>query len=110
MGRVPNATISLMYWNVRLESICGSGPVSAGPDSDTGEVVECCAGGVAAPFFAAGDGAEEDPLLHAILPSMNRRSPARDVNHEEYRGRRKKSPPFPPRPLFSNDMISPVVP
>ncbi|SRR6266851_2169130 len=85
MGRVPKATISLMYWKVRLESICGNGPESDG----AGSVVATGAGwgaGTAAPAEAVSDVGEDDPLLQAILPSMNISRIRRKPNHWAHEG------------------------
>src|SRR5258706_9019122 len=87
MGRVPKATISLMNWNARLESICGSGPSSAGTEPAAG--VGTVSGAAAlAPLFAFSAGVDDDPLLQAVLASMNISRGARKLNHGGHRGTR----------------------
>src|SRR6266850_5107579 len=82
MGRVPKATISLMYWKVRLESICGSGPGSGG---DAG-----AATGSGARALAFSGGADDVPLLQAILLSMNISRGRRKLNHGGHKGTQEK--------------------
>src|SRR6266849_2787399 len=90
MGRVPKATISLMYWKVRLESICGNGPESGGVLSAPGAAADSGAGAIAAAFSAEAD---DVPLLQAILPSTNIRRGRRKLNHGGHRGTRGKPVP-----------------
>src|SRR5258706_6982491 len=90
MGRVPKATISLMYWNARLESICGSGP-----ESDGAAAVAVGSGAAALDVaLALCAGVDEDPLLQAVVANKNISKGKRKLNHRGHRGTQRKSLPM----------------
>src|SRR5580765_1141240 len=72
-----------MYWNVRLESICGSGPESGGVVSAPDEAADSGAGARTAAFSA---GVDDVPLLQATLLSTNISRGRRKLNHGRHRG------------------------
>src|SRR5882757_4836990 len=106
MGRVPKATISLMYWNARLESIWGSGPESGGAPSLAGAAAGSGAGTLA-PVLAFSAGVDEDPLLQAVVANTNTSMGKRKLNHRGHRGPQMKSLRIIPGvfPLFNGFMV-----
>jgi len=103
MGRVPKATMSLMYWNVRFESICGNGPGSGGNIA-----AGAGSGAAALPAAAAlAAGVDDDPLLQAVLASRNISKGRRRLNHGEHGGTRGEPVRLGVLGIFSDLMLPP---
>src|SRR6266404_2717862 len=99
-----------MYWNARLESICGSGPESGGALSPAGAAAGCRAGELA-PAFAVSAGVDDDPLLQAVVTSMNTSRGGRKLNHGGHRGTRELVPELCiVLRIASGCMVFPVIP
>src|SRR6266446_7561583 len=75
-----------MYWKVRLESICGSGPEAGEVVSAAGVEADSLAGALTGALSAGAD----DVPLQATLPSRNISKGRRNLNHGAHGGTRGK--------------------
>src|SRR5215467_13712399 len=85
MGRGPKATMSLMYWKARFESIWGSGAASAGTASGgaRGVVFVSICRGTTAVGWAPVPREQEDTMT--TIPSKH----SNPMNHEGHEGARR---------------------